>query len=662
MKDLSLLVRILGLGSFALACTTYARPDPIRGKEGPRPPEAQPQAAEGHRFEPRSSPPRRIARIPEPQVGSMPAFHDGSAQCFPSYEAERRFQPYGYGYGGGGRGSAAPQAQGFGLGSGRLGGSHKSKGAARSSSPATSAATQPAPAPPAKAAEAARSEAADSAAPAALAPSQPAYRRRDIAPPEPARGQSVFLSNDDSMSLSSAQRVIWAIDRYEPIRPDEVRPHELLNYFSFGVRQPEPGRTFSVAAHGMLSPQDDKLLQLGLAIHGREVAPPYRKPAELSFVLDRSGSMDAEGRMEYVKRGLLQSLGQLQRGDLVHIVLFDDQACTLAQNFVVGRDSLGHLERLIRRIEPTSSTNLHAGLNQGYGLLTQTPDPNRNRRVVLITDALANQGVTDPSLLAIVSRYHDRAQIRLSGVGVGSEFNDQLLDELTEAGKGAYLYLGNESEVDAVFGRRFASLIETVAHDVHFRLTLPPSLRMRTFYGEEASEQRERVQSVHYFAGTTQMLLSDLELTGPSLNMNDEILLSIDYEDPDAGQPQVEEFALRLGDFYGPSADLAKAHLLMGFAREVERVAARGLPGGALPQRGGYRDDMARSECVGSLADEHAHTLVASRDPEVSRIRNLWTNLCARYAPPERSASREELPGRHNDFAPQPSWPSATAP
>src|SRR5690606_6394609 len=210
------------------------------------------------------------------------------------------------------------------------------------------------------------------------------------------------------------------------------------------------------------------------------------------------------------------------------------------KNFVVGRDSHQRLADIIRRIEPRGSTNLNDGLSQGYAAADAAYQPTYTNRVVLATDALTNTGVTDQGLISIVAKHFDARRIRLSGVGVGSEFNDSLLDELTERGRGAYVFLGSEAEVDAVFGSRFTSLVETIANDVHFKLSLPPSLAMNVFYGEEASVHKERVQAIHYFAGTSQLFLSDLRARYGGLSTQDDILLTIEYEDPDTLAKRVE--------------------------------------------------------------------------------------------------------------------------
>src|SRR5688572_16469374 len=383
-------------------------------------------------------------------------------------------------------------------------------------------------------------------------------------------GQPVYLSNDDTMSLSSAQRVIWAIERFAPIPREHVRPHELLNYFSFQTQPVAHDHDFSVMAN--IAQLDGQQARLALSIQGRPLTRSDRRNVNLAYVVDRSGSMDAEGRMEYLKQGLLRSLDELKHGDIVHVTLFDTTVCQLAENFVVGRDDLSRLRASISRIVPEGSTNLHDGLVQGYEVADRAYQPGYSNRVVMITDAEANTGVTDQAMIATVGQHYDARRIRLSGIGVGSTFNDSLLDQLTERGRGAYVYLGSPSEVDAVFGQRFVSLVETIAGDVHFQLHLPPSLAMGTFYGEEASTIKERVQAVHYFANTSQLFLSDLKMQGGGVPVQDDIMLSIEYEDPESGRARVEEFSFRLGDVVGRAPNLDKASYVDAFARSLQSL------------------------------------------------------------------------------------------
>lgn len=470
-------------------------------------------------------------------------------------------------------------------------------------------------------------------------------------PAEEGWGAATFLSNDDTMSLSSAQRVLFAIDQHLPLPPQHVRPHELLNYFSFQADAVPEGHDFSVRAEIAPSTREPGLQTLGLAIAGRPVGREGRRNAALTLVVDRSGSMKEDGRMDFLKRGLLRMVRELKDGDVVHVVTFDHRVCNPLRNFVVGRDDLSVLTKTIHAIEPKGRTNLHAGLDLGYQLADASFRDEYTNRVVVITDALANTGVTDANTMAMVADWYDARRIRLSGVGVGRDFDDALLDRLTEKGRGAYVFLGSEAEVDAVFGARFSSLVETIANDVHFRLHLPPSLRMQAFHGEEASTHKAEVQAVHFFADTSQLLLADLEAWQGTLRPQDDIMLEIEYQHPDTGQTLVEDHVFALGQIGEEPRNVRKGELVMHFIEAIERQARRGTPAGWQPRPGAWRDSAALEECTRTRA-ELRDMAAGSRDPEVARVLSLWDGYCERF---EGSAAGR--PGRKAGA--DQSWPAA---
>lgn len=362
-------------------------------------------------------------------------------------------------------------------------------------------------------------------------------------------GATVYLSNDDSMSLASAQRLLWAVERRVQVSPAQVRPHELLNYFSFDTAPVNPGDTFSVLGSAEQSEPD----KLTVAFAVRGVTPPHA-PLDLTIVLDRSGSMSAEGRMEYLKRGLLKMKEGLQPGDRLDFVLFDDRLCTPLENFVVGRDDEHVLDAMIQALQPRGSTDMDLGLREGYRIATagltgsgRAEPPGRNRRVLLITDAELNTGSIDPDVVSEIGRAYERSGVRLTAVGVGRNFRDDVLDKLSEKGKGAYVYLGSEAVVDRIFGVGFESLTRTIAHDVQLSVNLPPSLAMERFYGEESSTDPADVQPIHYYAGTTQLFLQDLQMKGKKPVTTDPVTFLIHYTDPDTGEARSQSWQTSVG-------------------------------------------------------------------------------------------------------------------
>ena len=456
-------------------------------------------------------------------------------------------------------------------------------------------------------------------------------------------GAAIYLSNDDTMSLSSAQRILYAIDGFLPLPRQHIRHHELLNYFSFDTSPVPEGGDFSVKAD--LSAVDAKTgaYSLSLAVNGRPLDKQTRRNAAITFVVDRSGSMSDEGRMDFLKRGMHRMMAELKRGDQVNVVIFDDEICVPLENFVVGRDSNAWLQKTIDALEPRGSTDLHRGLTRGYELANKSFQEGYSNRVVLITDALTNTGVTHTGVIAAVGKHYDDKRIRLSGIGVGRSFNDELLDRLTERGRGAYVFLGSEAEVDKVMGERFVSLLETTAVDVHFRLHLPPSLRMEQFHGEESSTVKQDVQAIHYSANTSQLFLADLIARGKTIRPQDQIMLTIEYKDPETEQELVEEVAYGVGEILGEAKNVRKGRLLMRWADGLDEIAARQEQLGRDAWFGDGQDEASAAACDRTRSELSAMAM-GLQDAEVRRVLDLWESYCVRYERRRNPVRRRPVP------------------
>jgi Ca-activated chloride channel homolog len=419
-------------------------------------------------------------------------------------------------------------------------------------------------------------------------------------------GGTIYLSNDDSMSLASAQRLIYAVQHGYSFTVPQIRPHELLNYFSFDTVAPDVDQVFDVQVSAEKT--GDDTLTMALAVRG---AMPERQPLDLTVVVDRSGSMGEAGRMDYTRKGLQIMSDQLLAGDRLDIVLFDDEICTPLQNYVVGRDDPELLNKTIRQMRPRGSTDLDLGLREGYRLAKSHEDVRqRNRRVMLLTDAMLNTGDVNHDTVSEIGRAFDKDNIRLTGIGVGRDFNDDVLDKLTEKGKGAFVYLGSEAVVERVFGVGFPSLVQTIAHDVQFRLDLPKSLAMERFYGEESSTKASDIQPINYYAGTSQVFLQDLTIDHDKFRGGDEVTFTAIYKNAITGEPEERSFHTSVGAMLESDRhNVRKARALMSWS---DTLITEAMTGG----------------CGSELAVYAERSSLVSEDVEIAFVDGLVEKMC----------------------------------
>jgi Ca-activated chloride channel family protein len=173
---------------------------------------------------------------------------------------------------------------------------------------------------------------------------------------------------------------------------------------------------------------------------------------DLTLVLDRSGSMEEEGRMNTVKAGIRAVAGRMVPGDRLAIVVFDNAPCAPLEDFVAGRDDPGLLADVVASIRPRGSTNLAAGLHEAYRVATRVPDladATRLRRIVLVTDALLDEADVPASTTSEVDRAWDLYRIRLSTVAVGRRADGPLLQTLSARAQGRYGVIGVAEAVSA---------------------------------------------------------------------------------------------------------------------------------------------------------------------------------------------------------------------
>jgi hypothetical protein len=164
------------------------------------------------------------------------------------------------------------------------------------------------------------------------------------------------------------------------------------------------------------------------------------------------------------------------------------------------------------------------------------------------------------------------------------------------------------------------------------------------------------VQAIHYFANTSQLFLQDVMARGGELRPQDQIMLTIEYENPESGTEQVEEYAFTLGEMQAGARNVRKGLVLMRFIDGLAWMAQREYqgPGGYYARSGSpgtWSDPDAYGECQTGREQLTQMSEGIDDDPEVRRVLSLWDRYCARFEQARNPVRRQ--PGQRD------AWPSA---
>ncbi len=307
---------------------------------------------------------------------------------------------------------------------------------------------------------------------------------------------STFGLDVDTASYTVARRQV--MDGNLPPY-DAVRVEEFINYFQQDYPTPA-GMAFGIYADGALSPfypGDEYLLRFG--IQGYREFETDRKPLNLVFVIDVSGSMDLENRLGLVKRSLELLVKRLNRYDTVGIVAYGSIARVVLQPTPASDQR--QILNAINKLRTGGSTNAEAGLRIGFRMARANYDPGAANRVILCSDGVANTGsVTAESILGKVDRDR-RGEIPLNSYGFGmGNFNDVLMEQLADQADGSYAYVDTLDEAQKLFVEQLTTGMVTIARDAKVQVDFNPnvvaSYRLLGYENRAIADQDFRDDSV----------------------------------------------------------------------------------------------------------------------------------------------------------------------
>lgn len=212
-----------------------------------------------------------------------------------------------------------------------------------------------------------------------------------------------------------------------------------------------------------------------------------RPPLNMAIAVDVSGSM-AGAPIREVRAGLLKLADNLQVKDEVTLVTYSTNAeVVLVSNPDTDPDR-ALFKEAVANLEARGGTNIYEGLREALREVDSGRDQNRQNRVILLSDGVATEGIENRERIINLGESYANEGIGITTIGVGDDFDIELMQRLSESGSGNFYYIEDLATVEEVFTEEVNTFLIPVAEDVRIDFDVAKGYRFRAAYGTRTWE------------------------------------------------------------------------------------------------------------------------------------------------------------------------------
>jgi Ca-activated chloride channel family protein len=331
---------------------------------------------------------------------------------------------------------------------------------------------------------------------------------------------------------------------------------------------------------------------------------PTREPLNAGFVLDRSGSM-AGDKIDLARQAVDAAIRGLSDQDRFAVVAYDDRVDVVMESTPATGTARRSAVDLLAGIEAGGSTNLFEGWMRGCQEVARHQNGTGMHRVLLMSDGLANRGVTDREELTRHAEELWRRGVATWTFGVGADFDELLLERMAAVGGGQSFFIEHAPQIRDYVTSAVGEALDTVARDVALRVIAPEGVLV-----EPLSQFRSRQQGADTLIELGDMV-SEQQLR---------VVLRVNFPFGDIGSERSVRIELtdRDGIFQGHAQTLTweyadhRANDLQTRDQEVDREVARLFAARVrkeaveLNKSGQYRRAMDRMQAVARRIRDYA--------------------------------------------------------
>lgn len=245
---------------------------------------------------------------------------------------------------------------------------------------------------------------------------------------------------------------------------------------------------------------------------GEGFSDALRRPLNLSLVIDRSGSM-AGDKIDYTKQAAQFLVQHLGSRDTFSIVLYNDKVETLlAPEIVSNKDTV---TQLIDKIRVRGTTNLSGGWLEGCQHVAKNLSQQSLNRVILMSDGLANRGITERATLISIAEQKRREGVSTTTMGLGKDFNEDLMMDMANAAGGAFYFIESPEVTPSIFQEELSGLLSIVGQNLTITITptgYVSTLRQLNAYSVDLDGKMTTFRLGDIFANEVKTLVLELDV------------------------------------------------------------------------------------------------------------------------------------------------------
>jgi len=386
---------------------------------------------------------------------------------------------------------------------------------------------------------------------------------------------STFSIDVDTASYANLRRMIR--NGVTDIPAGAVRVEEILNYFKYAYPQPQGNEKFSISTELTNNPWNEETKLLRIGIQAEDIDYSALPPSNLVFLLDVSGSMSPADRLPMVQAAMKLLVENLTENDLVSIVVYASQEGVILEG--VRGDQKERIMSAIDDLMAGGSTAGGKGLQKAYELALKYFINGGTNRIIWCTDGDLNVGVTSNSEIGRMAENYAKKDVYLSIFGVGNDnYNDSLLKEASNKGKGNYHYLDSLLEARKALVDEMGGTLIAVAKDVKIQVDFNPAfVKGYRLLGYEnrlmaAADFHDDTKAAgvlgagHRVTALYELALvdSNMEIAGVEsryqeggnlIPSSDLLTVAVRYKEPTADASRLVERVVKLDELKAPSDD-----------------------------------------------------------------------------------------------------------